>query len=125
MESSRITGCPASPNCVSSLAKDQGHHIRPMPVDVGPDEAFEILKRALATEPRVRIVEERKDQWYLHVEATSLIFRFVDDLEFQLDPAEKLLHVRSASRVGYSDFGVNRRRVERLRDALKNQGLWR
>jgi uncharacterized protein (DUF1499 family) len=125
MEPVRISGCPSSPNCVSSLAQDDRHRISPMPVDVAPDEAFEMLKRALAAESRMRIAEERKDQWYLRAEATSLVFRFIDDVEFQLDPAAKLLHVRSASRVGYSDLGVNRRRVERLREALLKQGLWR
>jgi uncharacterized protein (DUF1499 family) len=94
-------------------------------VEVAPDAAWEIIKQALAAEPRLRIVEERKDQWYLHAEATSLVFRFVDDVEFQLDPGQRLLHVRSASRVGHWDLGVNRRRVERLREALKTRGLWR
>lgn len=125
MEPIRIADCPASPNCVSSLAKDAEHRVGPMPVDVAPDAAWDLLKRVLAAEPRVRIVEERKDSWYLHAEATSLVFRFVDDLEFQLDPAEQRLHVRSASRVGYWDLGVNRRRVERLREALRSRGLWR
>jgi uncharacterized protein (DUF1499 family) len=125
MEPIRISGCPSSPNCVSSLARDEAHRASPIPVEVAPEDAWGMLKRALATEPRVRIVEERKDQWYLRAEATSLVFRFVDDVEFQFDPARKLLHVRSASRVGYWDLGVNRRRVERLQEALRNQGLWR
>ena len=52
---------------------------------------------------------------YLHVEFSSLLFRFVDDVEFFLDDMEKLIHIRSASRVGYSDLGVNRRRVDKIR----------
>jgi uncharacterized protein (DUF1499 family) len=125
MEPSRISDCPSSPNCVSSRAQDPDHRVDPISVEVAPDAAWEIIKQALAAEPRLRIVEERKDQWYLHAEATSLVFRFVDDVEFQLDPGQRLLHVRSASRVGHWDLGANRRRVERLREALKTRGLWR
>jgi uncharacterized protein (DUF1499 family) len=125
MEPSRISGCPSSPNCVSSLAADEEHRIKPISFDGTPEAAWELLKRAIASEPRLRIVEERRDQWYLHAEATSLIFRFVDDVEFQLDPERKMLHLRSASRVGYWDLGVNRRRIERLRAALGKLGLWR
>lgn len=124
MASPRIADCPASPNCVSSLAKDADHRVDPIPVDVSPDEVWTLLARALSEEPRTRIVEADKDAGYLHAEATSLVFRFVDDLEFQFSPEERLLHVRSASRVGYSDFGVNRGRVTRIRERLKTLGLW-
>jgi uncharacterized protein (DUF1499 family) len=94
-------------------------------VDIAPDEAWAALKRVLGAEPRTRVVEEDNERWYLRAEATSRLFRFVDDVEFQLIPEEHLMHVRSASRVGYWDLGVNRRRVERLREALKREGLWR
>ena len=66
------------------------------------------------------MAEER----YIHTEFTSAFFRFVDDVEFLLDDGTRTIHVRSASRVGYSDFGVNRRRVEELRsrfDALNKE----
>jgi len=62
---------------------------------------------------RTTIVAEKED--YLHAEAKSLIFRFVDDVEFYFPATEKLIHVRSASRVGHSDLGVNRKRVEEIR----------
>jgi uncharacterized protein (DUF1499 family) len=125
VEPSRIGDCPPSPNCVSSLAQDEARRIGAIPFDGPPEAAFERLKRALAAEPRTRVVEERQDQWTLRAEAASLLFRFVDDLEFQLDPERKLLHLRSASRVGYWDLGVNRRRAERLRAALGKLGFWR
>jgi uncharacterized protein (DUF1499 family) len=123
MEPFRISGCPSSPNCVSSLASDEDHRIEPVPFDGTPEAAWDLLKRAIGAEPRTHIVEERQDQWYLRAEATSLIFRFIDDVEFQLDPEQKVLHLRSASRVGYWDLGVNRRRIERLRAALGNLEL--
>jgi len=94
-------------------------------MDIAPDAAWEALKRALAAEPGIRIAEEDKERGYLRAEATSRIFRFVDDVAFQLVAEERLIHVRSASRVGYWDLGVNRRRVERLREALRREGLWR
>lgn len=125
MKPSLISACPDSPNCVSSRAEDPRHRVDPLPFAVEPQTAWDLLKQALAAEPRLRIVDERKDRWYLRAEASSRIFGFVDDVEFQLDPEEKRLHLRSASRVGYWDLGVNRRRVERLREALKTLGVER
>ncbi|MDX1765264.1 MAG: DUF1499 domain-containing protein, partial [bacterium] len=71
--------------------------------------------------PGTTVVEETTD--YLHAECTSALFRFVDDLEFHLRPSTHTLAVRSASRVGYSDLGVNRRRVEKLRKRLRQRGV--
>jgi uncharacterized protein (DUF1499 family) len=71
--------------------------------------------------PRTTITEVSDN--YLHAECRSAVFRFVDDLELELRPAEGIIAVRSASRIGYSDFGVNRSRVERLRSALQSRGL--
>ena len=76
-------------------------------------EAKEALKAAVATLPRTRLVEE--DGAYLHYEFTSLLLRFVDDVEFVLEEETKTIHFRSASRTGYGDFGVNRRRMEEIR----------
>jgi uncharacterized protein (DUF1499 family) len=73
--------------------------------------------------PRTRIVKETED--YLHAECRSALFRFVDDLELQLRPSESIIAVRSASRLGYSDLGVNRRRVEGLRESLTRLGVLR
>ncbi len=66
--------------------------------------------------PRTKIITESEN--YLHVECTSFLFRFVDDLEILLDDQQKLIHFRSASRVGYSDLGVNRQRVELIKEKL-------
>jgi uncharacterized protein (DUF1499 family) len=75
------------------------------------------LKGAIATIPRMTIVTEAGD--YLHAEATSRLFRFVDDVEFYVDRAAKVIHFRSASRVGRSDLGVNRARMEQIRAAFE------
>lgn len=86
-----------------------------------PDPAWLALIQALQASPRTRILVNEVN--YLHASQTSLIFRFVDDLEFVLMPEQNRIDVRSASRVGYSDFGVNRRRIERLRQTLTEQGI--
>jgi uncharacterized protein (DUF1499 family) len=109
----RLAPCPDSPNCVSSQAEDERHRIEPIRFDGDSDEAWKRLRERVAARPRTRIVTEADG--YLHAECTSLIFRFVDDLECLLDRDARLIHVRSASRAGHSDFGVNRRRVEELR----------
>jgi uncharacterized protein (DUF1499 family) len=106
--------CPDKPNCVSSQAPDKAHRVDPIPFTGAPDLAWEKLRRVLDTESRLRIVDAQEQQ-YLHAEVRSLIFRFVDDVEFAMDRSEKLIHVRSAARSGYSDLGVNRRRAERIR----------
>ena len=109
--------CPDSPNCVSSLASDSAHFIAPLAFDDQPEAAMQRLKVALLSEKRVTIVKAQTD--YLHAEVRSLIFRFVDDVEFTLVPEQGAFQIRSSSRVGYSDFGVNRRRLERIRQLFQ------
>ena len=113
VEQGKLSPCPDSPNCVSSQASDSEHRIEPIAFQGTPTEAMVEMKRVLASMPRVTIVEESPT--YLRAEAKSLIFRFTDDLELLLDANEKVFHVRSASRVGRSDLGANRKRVEQIR----------
>jgi uncharacterized protein (DUF1499 family) len=82
-------------------------------------EAKELLKALIASLPRTRLIEE--DGEYLHYEFTSLLIRFVDDVEFVFDEGSKTIHFRSASRVGYGDLGVNRRRMENIRSSLSGR----
>jgi uncharacterized protein (DUF1499 family) len=105
--------CPDSPNCVSSQAHDARHYIEPFTFQDAPAVAMQRLRRALLGEKRVTIVEEQSA--YLHAEVRSLVFRFVDDVEFALSADQQLIRIRSSARTGYSDFGVNRRRIERIR----------
>jgi uncharacterized protein (DUF1499 family) len=76
---------------------------------------------AVSSLPRTTIVDDSGQ--YLHAECRSAVFRFVDDLELHLRPDEGAIAVRSASRLGYSDFGVNRGRVETLRRKLVSAGV--
>lgn len=110
----RLAPCPASPNCVSSQASDAQHQIEPLPLSGDPSRTRARLLAVLASEPRVRLVAQ-SDQ-YLRAEYSSRVLHFVDDVEFLL--GERAIDVRSASRLGHSDFGVNRARVERLRRRL-------
>ena len=105
--------CPDSPNCVSSLSDKEGHQIEPLHYDGPQQQAREKLLQVLANYTRTKVVESRDD--YIHAECRSLILRFVDDLEFYFPTNETVIHVRSASRVGYSDWGVNRKRIEEIR----------
>ena len=113
----KFAPCPTSPNCVSTQADDEGHKILPMDFTGSAAEAMAKLKQAIATLPRTHIVTE--SPVYLHVECTSMLFRFVDDVEFWIDEANHVIHFRSASRVGHSDLGVNRARMESIRAALQ------
>lgn len=116
-----LPSCPSSPNCVSSQAADSDHFIAPFKIKGKPEDAFAALKKVLSEQSRTVVTEATADT--LHAEATSLVFRFVDDVQAILDEDAGLIHIRSASRVGYSDFGVNRRRMEVLRAALQQAGV--
>jgi uncharacterized protein (DUF1499 family) len=113
MSGRTLSPCPSSPNCVSTQTTDEGHAITPFRYKKPCAEAKEVLKAAIATLPRTKLVEE--DESYLHYEFTSLLLRFVDDVEFLFDDDTKTIHFRSASRTGYSDLGVNRQRMEQVR----------
>ena len=109
--------CRDSPNCVSSQAQDAKHYIEPYKINGSPEEAWNELKKVLNSQSRIVITHETADT--LHAEATSLVFQFVDDINVILDKDTNTIHVRSASRTGHSDFGVNRKRIEALRLQLQ------
>ena len=111
-----ILPCPDSPNCVSSLSTDKAHSIEPLHYAGSLADARQKLIDILQNTKRVRLIKIEAD--YIHAEFQSLVFRFVDDVEFYFSSEKSIIHVKSASRSGYYDFGVNRRRVERLRAAF-------
>ncbi len=117
---SRLFTCPDAPRCVSSDASRTERRVEPFRLAVPAERAWESAVDAVATLARARIVARTDD--YLHVECKSAVLRFVDDLELHLRPGEDIIAVRSCSRLGYYDFGVNRRRVERLRDLMRQSG---
>jgi uncharacterized protein (DUF1499 family) len=111
----KLLPCPDSPNCVSSQAERPSQAVAPLSYDGSWPQGKERLLQTLSSMKRCRVVEVGSD--YIHAEFRSAIFRFVDDVEFLVDDSKRIIHVRSASRVGYSDFGVNRRRVETIRQS--------
>lgn len=113
-----LATCPSSPNCVSSFAADEGHRIAPFSFRDEPTVAFARLKRMILQRNDATIIEEGRD--YLRVELRTTLF--VDDAEFLLDGEKKVIHLRSASRLGYSDFGKNRSRIEEIRAAFSRGG---
>jgi uncharacterized protein (DUF1499 family) len=115
----RLAPCPDSPNCVSSQTKDSKHHIEPLHYDGTQEEARERLLAVLQGMKRSKIVTN--DGHYIHIEFTSAVFRFVDDTEFFFDDAKKAIVMRSAARLGYYDFGVNRKRLEAIRSGFVAQ----
>ena len=114
VQDGHLTDCPPSPNCVSSQARDSEHRIAPLPLQGDPANTRSRLLSLLAQTPRAAVVTQ--DAQYLRAEFTSQVMRFVDDVEFLIGP--EAVEVRSASRLGHSDLGVNRERIEGLRQQL-------
>jgi uncharacterized protein (DUF1499 family) len=110
----KLVPCPSSPNCVSSQASDENHAVAPIAISGDPSAAMRRLTSVVEAMPRTQVIETKPD--YLRVEFTSRLLGFVDDVEFYCDG--KVIQVRSASRLGYSDLGVNRKRVEEIRRAF-------
>lgn len=104
--------CPNTPNCVNSEQLHGKASIDPLQVSGFLLKSWQVLQRSVEEEGgRIITVSDT----FLHATFRSRIFRFVDDVACRLDQENKLIHIRSASRVGYSDLGVNRKRVERIR----------
>jgi uncharacterized protein (DUF1499 family) len=108
--------CPESPNCVSSIHADDKHFIEPLSYSETLESAYRKLTTIISSQPRTRIVARQAN--YIHAEFKSRVFGFVDDVEFYFSSDQPVIHVRSASRTGYSDFGVNRRHIEEIRALL-------
>lgn len=108
----QLAPCPDRPNCVSSRAAGP-HALEPLRFHGDPQDAWNNLVSLLRNMSRCRIREQTDT--YLHVECRTWLFGFIDDVEFLR--RDDVIHVRSASRLGYSDLGVNRRRVESIRRA--------
>lgn len=114
---SPLAPCPSSPNCVCSEDPDPAHRVEPLVFSGPAIAAMARLRTVVLALPRTRIVSDHGDS--LQVEFRTRFLKFVDDVEFRIPPGAQAIQVRSASRVGYSDLGVNRRRVEQIREAFE------
>ena len=111
LNESKLAGCGEKPNCVSSFAAESDEHYYPAKeIEIESLEKIKLPNNCT----RKQITTN-----YLYAECTSSLFKFVDDLELIYLPDSKLLHYRSASRVGYSDLGANRKRIDHLLELNK------
>lgn len=114
--SGQLAPCPSTPNCVNSQSQDATHKIEPLSYSSTPTQAMAELKSAIQSMERTTMITETEN--YIYAEFKSKLMGFVDDVEFLLAPEAKVIHVRSASRLGESDLGVNRKRIETIRAKL-------
>ncbi len=114
----RLAACPASPNCVCSESSGGNAAISPVRYAGDPDDAWRRF-RADVQDAGGNI--ETDSDGYLWATFRTPLFRFVDDVEARLDAANHVIHIRSASREGYSDFGTNRRRMENIRRGFESR----
>ena len=108
-----LADCPDRPNCVCTSATKPYSRISPIELVESASAARLKLEEIIADMPNSHLVVSQDS--YVHAEFRSSVFGFIDDLELLIDEGERLIYLRSASRVGYSDLGVNRKRVEQLR----------
>ncbi len=115
----RLASCPATPNCVSSQSDRKSAFTPPFPLKGTPEESWQKFITALSAVSGARLIVNQYP--YLHAECVTRIMGFTDDLEALLNEDEGVIHVRSASRLGYSDFGKNRARIDALRHHYQSQ----
>ncbi len=119
VEEGKLAPCPDSPNCVSTQAdpSDEEHYMAPISYTTSTEDARVRVLDIVRSMSRTRVITE--EATYLYVAFSTPTLRFVDDVEFFFDEDEKLIHFRSASRLGYSDMGLNRRRMTQIREAFE------
>lgn len=116
VEQERLAMCPSKPNCVNSQAEDEAHYISPLMAKGSSEKIKNDILRVINDISEAKIITA--DDHYIRVEFTSRLLRFVDDVEFYFPETsleDTKVHIRSASRVGHSDLGANKKRVENIR----------
>jgi uncharacterized protein (DUF1499 family) len=115
----QLQPCPDTPNCVSTQAPaaDTEHFMPAIPFTGNASDAVSKIVSAINAMPRSKLISQ--DANYLHAEFRSFVFRFVDDTEFYIDDANKLIHFRSTARLGKGDMGVNRKRMIEFSEKIK------
>ncbi len=110
----QLKQCPDKPNCVSSQSKTEYAKIAPFSIKTNLEETKKHITSIMNNLPRTSLIKNEGN--YLHFTAKTKFIRFTDDVEFLIDEPNKTVHIRSASRIGYKDFGTNRKRVEFIRN---------
>jgi uncharacterized protein (DUF1499 family) len=117
ISSGKLAPCPSTPNCVSSQSTDTEHYIEPLTYQSSASDAIARLKNIIESQEGAKLVAESGD--YLYAEFTSRWMGFVDDVEFYANEEARKIEVRSASRLGESDLGANRQRIESIRSQFE------
>ncbi len=112
----KLAACPNSPNCVSTQSADPVHQINPLPYTTTPAEAQAKLVGIIRSMERAEVIHE--EPGYIYAEFRTKGMGYVDDVEFAFDPETQVIHFRSSARLPYSDWGVNRKRMEAIRTAF-------
>jgi uncharacterized protein (DUF1499 family) len=115
----KLSPVPTSPNAVSSQSEDPDKKVEPIPFQGGLKESIEWIKEGLRAYGSIEILEEEEN--YIHAVHTTGKMKYKDDIEFYFDDESALIQFRSASRIGYSDMGLNRQRYDRFRELLKER----
>lgn len=105
------------PNSVSSQTDIKRNYMEPISYSGSNAQSQSKIKKSILNMKQIELVEEKVN--YLHYVETSKVFKFKDDIEFYFDDSKQVIHFRSKSRVGYSDFGVNKKRMQKITDAYK------
>ena len=116
MFNGQLRACPASPNCVCSERQVEGAFVEPLVYTTSADNAWRNARKAIVGIGGVVVAEQ---DGYLHAQFVTPLLRYVDDVELRIDENKQVIHIRSASRVGYSDMGANRARVTKIRMAFR------
>ncbi len=121
LNNGQLQPCPDTPNCVSSQASenDTEHFMPAIPYTGDPNFMVSQILKVIAVMPRAKVVNQ--DSNYLHTEFRSQMFGFVDDVELFIDDTNKLIHFRSAARLGKGDMGVNQKRMTELSEKLRQK----
>ncbi|MHA1913110.1 MAG: DUF1499 domain-containing protein [Promethearchaeota archaeon] len=118
MKDGKFHPCPKSPNCVSTQSLDDKHKLQPLEYTGTIEEVKSKIKEIIATFKRTKLVTEQQN--YLHYEFRTATFKFIDDVEFYFEDANNLIHFRSGARTGWSDMGVNRKRMLKVTKMYRN-----
>jgi uncharacterized protein (DUF1499 family) len=116
VEDGELAPCPSTLNCVSTQSDDAEHGMEPLTYNGSDADAHQRLLNIIEEMPRTRLIEVTPT--YIYAEFRTPTFRFVDDVEFYISEASNVIHFRSASRLGESDLGLNRRRMEGISQAF-------
>jgi uncharacterized protein (DUF1499 family) len=115
VQAGKLKPCPNKPNCVSSQVEaSDSHYIAPLAFSGSASDAIMRIKKIIAGQERTQLISEAPN--YLYAEFKSKLMGYVDDVEFYADENARLIHVRSASRLGYRDFNVNRERIKAIHE---------